>query len=161
MDQFRTTSGEADNQPGDLSNAPSAPDKPGMSPSKPSCYRILLVEDDQLNQLPTIRLLERRGHTVILAEDGRQALEILAAQDFDCILMDVQLPEMNGIEATKAIREHPSLGTKRTTPIIALTAYAMAGDKEKFLQAGMDDYLAKPVMVADLEQVLARTCQRK
>lgn len=161
MDQFQATSSETDHQSGDLSSVPPAQGKPEMSPSKQSCYRILLVEDDHLNQLPTIRLLERRGHTVILAEDGRQALEMLTAQHFDCILMDVQLPEMNGIEATKAIREHPALGTKRTIPIIALTAYAMTGDKEKFLQAGMDDYLAKPVMVADLEQVLARTCQGK
>ncbi|WP_045218470.1 response regulator [Desulfonatronum thioautotrophicum] len=126
-----------------------------------SCYRILLVEDDQLNQVPTILLLERRGHTVVLAEDGRQALEMLRREHFDCILMDVQLPEMSGIEATRAIRESLDLGEKRTIPIIALTAYAMSGDREKFLQAGMDDYLAKPVMIADLEQVLARTCQLK
>ncbi|TVQ99103.1 MAG: response regulator [Desulfovibrionales bacterium] len=126
-----------------------------------SCYRILLVEDDQLNQIPTILLLERRGHTVALAEDGRQALEMLRREHFDCILMDVQLPEMSGIEATRAIRESLDLGAKRSIPIIALTAYAMSGDREKFLQAGMNDYLAKPVMIADLEQVLARTCQLK
>lgn len=98
---------------------------------------------------------------MIVAEDGRQAVEMLAEGDFDCILMDVQMPVMNGIEATRSIRESKTLGAKSRIPIIALTAYAMSGDKEKFLLAGMDDYLPKPVMIQDLEQILERACRRK
>ena len=91
-----------------------------------------------------------------LAEDGQQALDLLAAQDFDVILMDVQMPLMNGVEATKAIRSSTGIGSKKDIPIIALTAYAMLGDREKFLEAGMDDYLAKPVKMDDLAKVLGR-----
>ncbi|HDQ40061.1 MAG TPA: PAS domain S-box protein [Desulfonatronum sp.] len=95
------------------------------------------------------------------AEDGQQALDLLAAQDFDVILMDVQMPLINGVEATKAIRESASLGDKKDIPIIALTAYAMTGDKEKFLGDGMDDYLAKPVKMEDLAKVLERVVGTK
>jgi CheY-like chemotaxis protein len=118
--------------------------------------RILLVEDDRLNQLAMSRLLEKSGHQVMIAEDGRQALEMLAARDFDCILMDIQMPVMDGVEATRAIRKAEDLGDKRTIPIIALTAYAMVGDREKFLEAGMDDYLAKPVRQKDLMAMLQK-----
>jgi two-component system sensor histidine kinase EvgS len=107
--------------------------------------RVLLVEDDPSNRLPIQTLLEKAGHEVYQAENGRQAYELLAASDIDCILMDIQMPVMDGIEATRIIRESAALGPKKDIPIIALTAYAMEGDREKFLAAGMNGYLAKPV----------------
>jgi len=114
--------------------------------------RVLLVEDDPSNRFPTQKLLEKAGHEVLLAENGRQAFELLAASDIDCILMDIQMPVMDGVEATRIIRESAALGPKRDVPIIALTAYAMDGDKEKFLAAGMNGYAAKPVKIEDLLQ---------
>ena len=122
--------------------------------------RILLAEDDSSNQLPIQRMLEMAGHSVILAENGRQALDLLQAGDFDCILMDIQMPVMNGLETTQAIRGGTVGKVKSKIPIIAMTAYAMTGDREKFLDAGMDDYLSKPVNMEDLERTLARHCRR-
>ncbi len=119
-------------------------------------FRILLAEDDPSNQLPIKLLLEKSGHEVALAEDGRQALTMLARQDFDGILMDIHMPVMDGMEATKTIRSTQNLGAKQGIPIIALTAYAMDGDRQKFLEAGLDDYLAKPVQKQDLERMLAK-----
>jgi PAS domain S-box-containing protein len=126
--------------------------------------RILLAEDEPSNALPTMKLLEKAGHTVTLAEDGQQVLDLVATQDFDVILMDVQMPVMNGVEATQEIRrledeKNSSIPESQHSriPIIALTAYAMLGDREKFLEAGMDDYLGKPVKMEDLEKVLKRT----
>jgi CheY-like chemotaxis protein len=123
--------------------------------------RILLAEDEPSSSFPTTKLLEKAGHTVTLAENGQQALDLLAAQDFDVILMDVQMPVLNGVEATKAIRESTTLGAKKDIPIIALTAYAMLGDREKFLEAGMNDYLAKPVKKEDLARVLERVVSKE
>ena len=117
--------------------------------------RVLLVEDDPSNRIPTQKLLEKVGHEVTLAENGRQAIELLATSDFDCVLMDIQMPVMDGIEATRVIRESAALGPKRNIPIIALTAYAMDGDKEKFLTAGMNGYVAKPVKIEELLQKMA------
>jgi len=116
--------------------------------------RVLLVEDDPSNRIPTQKLLEKAGHTVILAENGRQALDLLAANDIDCILMDVQMPVMSGVEATRIIRGSTALGAKRDIPIIALTAYAMAGDKEAFLAAGMNGYVAKPATLEEMTQAM-------
>ncbi|WP_161788431.1 PAS domain S-box protein [Desulfonatronum thiodismutans] len=154
------------------------------SPEAKQKLRILLAEDEPSNALPIQMLLEKAGHTVALAEDGQQVLDLLAAQDFDVILMDVQMPVMNGVEATKRIRSQESevssqksdVGGRtsgsqvsglipqpshRRTPIIALTAYAMLGDREKFLAAGMDDYLGKPVRMEDLAKVLERVVSNK
>jgi len=124
--------------------------------------RVLLVEDDLSNRLPTQKLLEKAGYTVLLAENGSQALDLLAESDIDCVLMDVQMPVMNGVEATRAIRGSSTLGAKKDVPIIALTAYAMDGDKEAFLEAGMNGYVSKPATLEDLRQamreiVLSRT----
>ncbi len=116
---------------------------------------LLLAEDNPVNRLALQRLLEGAGHSVTAAENGRRVLELLAAQDFDCILMDVQMPIMNGVEATHAIRSATHLGEKRAVPIIALTAYAMVGDRERLLSAGMNAYLAKPVDFQELKNVLA------
>jgi len=120
---------------------------------------VLLVEDDPSNRLPTQKLLEKAGHDVFLAENGQQALDLLAANDIDCILMDIQMPVMDGIEATRVIRESAALGPKKNVPIIALTAYAMDGDKEKFLAAGMNGYVAKPVKIEGLLQEMAEALE--
>ncbi len=123
-------------------------------PGRGDSLRVLLVEDDASNRLTTRKLLEKSGHTVLPAENGRQALELLAANDIDCVLMDIQMPVMNGIEATRLIRESAVLGPKKDVPIVALTAYAMDGDREKFLAAGMDGYAAKPVKIEGLLHVM-------
>ncbi|WP_052812986.1 PAS domain-containing hybrid sensor histidine kinase/response regulator [Desulfonatronum thioautotrophicum] len=122
--------------------------------------RILLAEDEPSSSFPAIKLLEKAGHAVTLAEDGRQVIALLTEQNFDVILMDIQMPVMNGVETTQAIRSSTHLGTKKDIPIIALTAYAMLGDREKFLDAGMNDYLAKPVKMEDLTRMLVRVVPR-
>ena len=121
--------------------------------------RILLVEDEPSNSYALTNLLEKTGHNVTLAENGQQALELLAAQDFDVILMDVQMPVMNGVEATKTIRQSSALGKKKDIFIIAMTAYAMTGDREIFIEAGMNDYIAKPVQVAELKKTLGQAAK--
>jgi CheY-like chemotaxis protein len=115
---------------------------------------VLLAEDNAVNQLLAKRLLERWGHQVVVAETGRQAVAAHARQKFDVILMDVQMPEMNGFEATAAIRA--AEGTSDGTPIVAMTAHAMKGDRERCLSEGMDDYIAKPVGGAALSEVIER-----
>ena len=109
--------------------------------------RILLAEDNVVNQRVALRILEKAGHSVVLARDGAEAVEKFNGQKFDLVLMDVQMPEMSGIEATARIREMES-GLR--TPIIALTAHAMSGDQQRCLDAGMDDYLAKPIHASTL-----------
>jgi two-component system sensor histidine kinase/response regulator len=94
------------------------------------------------------RLLEKRGHTVVLAENGVAALAALDAQSFDLILMDIQMPEMDGIEATTAIREREKTSGKHI-PIVAMTANAMQGDRERCLKAGMDAYVSKPLQIKE------------
>jgi two-component system, sensor histidine kinase and response regulator len=115
-----------------LENSPSAP------------LNILLAEDNAVNQQLARRLLEKAGHFVTVAKNGCEALELLGQQVFDVVLMDVQMPEMDGFEATAAIREKEAK-TGGHIPIIAMTAHAMKGDEERCLQAGMDNYVAKPV----------------
>ena len=122
--------------------------------------RILLAEDEPSNQYPVIKMLEKGGHSVSLAVNGQQAVDLLKAHDFDIILMDVQMPLMSGVDATRAIRSATDVGHKKDIPIIALTAYAMTGDREKFLAAGMSDYLAKPVSMEDLERVISKYFQK-
>jgi PAS domain S-box-containing protein len=116
--------------------------------------RILLVEDDPSNQFPLMKFLEKAGHEPTLAENGGQALETMTQGDFDLVLMDIQMPVMDGAQATRAIRESETLGGRRDIPIIALTAYAMAGDREKFLAMGMNGYVAKPVDMQELVRVI-------
>ena len=105
---------------------------------------ILLVEDEYINRTLAINVLEREGWSVSIAENGLEALNILETETFDLILMDVQMPEMNGYETTRAIRRQ-ELETARHMPIIAMTAYAVKGDREKCLAAGMDGYISKPI----------------
>jgi two-component system, sensor histidine kinase and response regulator len=116
--------------------------------------RILLAEDNPVNQKLAVRLLEREGHTVVATANGSAAVDAWARESFDLVLMDVQMPELNGYEATRAIREREGGG--RRTPIVALTAHAVKGDRELCLAAGMDDYLSKPIQLRDLRDALAR-----
>ena len=117
--------------------------------------RILLAEDNRVNQLLAVRLLERRGYEVAVAGNGEEALEALNKQAFDLVLMDVQMPEMDGLQATAAIRKGEMKSGKHI-PIVAMTAHAMAGDKENCLEAGMDDYITKPIRLKQLLDVLER-----
>jgi PAS domain S-box-containing protein len=122
----------------------------------PASRRILLAEDDEATVFSISRLLEKSGHSVTVARNGQEVLEMHEANDFDLILMDVSMPIMDGIEACQRIRGSRN-SQKRDIPIIALTAYAMAGDKEKFLAAGMNGYVAKPVNMESLLQMIAGT----
>jgi two-component system sensor histidine kinase/response regulator len=109
-------------------------------------YQILLAEDNPVNQKLAIKQLEKQGHTTSVAENGQLALEAWQAGDFDLILMDMMMPEMDGLEATRRIRETElAAGQNRRIPIIAMTANAMTGDRERCLEAGMDGYVSKPV----------------
>jgi len=121
-----------------------------------AALQILLAEDDETTVFSISRLLEKSGHSVTVAHNGQEALEMHEAHDFDLILMDVSMPVMDGIEACQRIRGSRN-SHKRDIPIIALTAYAMGGDKEKFLTAGMSGYVAKPVSMESLMQIMAET----
>jgi signal transduction histidine kinase/ActR/RegA family two-component response regulator len=118
-------------------------------------WKILLAEDNLVNQRLAARMLEKRGHTVQVVADGRQAFEILAGRRFDLVLMDMQMPELGGVEATQLIREREKK-TGGHVPIIALTASAMAGDREHCLNAGMDDYVSKPIQIKELLAAMRR-----
>ncbi len=115
--------------------------------------RILLAEDSLVNQKLAVGLLNKAGHTVVVASDGRQAVARWAAEAFDVILMDVQMPEMDGFEATAMIREQERQ-TENHIPIIAMTAHAMKGDRERCLKSGMDQYVAKPIRAKELFQAI-------
>jgi two-component system, sensor histidine kinase and response regulator len=140
--------------------------QPDDSPTLSSCagvarqaapqsrLRILLAEDHPVNQKVAVRMLEHLGHSVVVAPDGRQAMKAIDAVDFDVVLMDVQMPEMDGFEAVQIVRQREAV-TGAHLPILALTAHAMQGDRERCLQAGFDGYLPKPVRQADLQQALA------
>ena len=117
--------------------------------------RILLAEDVLINQQVAVGLLQMRGHGVVVTNNGKEAIAALQREPFDLVLMDVQMPEMDGLEAAAAIRQQES-GTGRHVPIIAMTAHAMKGDRERCLQAGMDDYVSKPVRARELFEAIAR-----
>jgi two-component system sensor histidine kinase/response regulator len=110
---------------------------------------ILLAEDNAVNQALAVRLLQKRGHKVVIAETGRAVLGAIGKQFFDLVLMDIQMPEMDGLEATRAIRKIETLSGAHL-PILAMTANAMVGDKELCMEAGMDGYLTKPLSAKDL-----------
>jgi CheY-like chemotaxis protein/HPt (histidine-containing phosphotransfer) domain-containing protein len=115
--------------------------------------RILLAEDHPVNQKLVVRLLERMGHTVVVAEDGNEAIAALDAGSFDGVFMDVQMPEMDGFEAVRIIREREKT-TGKHLPIVAVTAHAMHGDRERCLRAGFDDYLSKPIHQQEIKAVV-------
>ncbi len=127
----------------------------------PRGLRVLLVEDEEISLMAAQHMLLKAGYEVTPAHDGQQALALLAGRDFDLVVMDVQMPVLDGVQTTKIIRAARELGAKSRVPIIAMTAYAMAGDRERFLEAGMDDYTAKPVDMAELARVVARVLARR
>jgi signal transduction histidine kinase/CheY-like chemotaxis protein/HPt (histidine-containing phosphotransfer) domain-containing protein len=127
---------------------------PSDTPVPSRGVRVLLAEDNAVNRLVAIRLLEKHGHTVVAAGDGRQALAALEDEHFDVVLMDVQMPVMDGFAATAAIRDRER-GTGLRIPIVALTAHAMQGDRERCLDAGMDAYVTKPIKPAELFGAIA------
>jgi signal transduction histidine kinase/CheY-like chemotaxis protein len=120
---------------------------------RPSRLRILAAEDNRVNQRLLVRLLEKEGHAVTIVEDGEAAVVISEKQQFDIILMDVQMPNLDGLEATRCIRRR-ELTTGKHVPILALTAHAMKGDRERCLDAGMDAYVAKPVQKQELLHIM-------
>ena len=137
-----------DQQPPATADAPRGP----LAPRRP--LRILVAEDNVVNQKLARRMLERRGYRADVAANGLEVLDALRRQRYDVVLMDVQMPEMDGLEATRHIRmQWPA---EQAPWIIAMTAHAMEGDRERCLAAGMNDYIAKPVEVRQLDAALER-----
>jgi CheY-like chemotaxis protein len=125
--------------------------------SSDSKIKALLVEDNAINQKLATAVLSKLGCDVDLAENGVVGVEKAKNNDYDIIFMDCQMPEMNGFDATKAIREHEkATGKKEKVPIVAMTANAMPGDRERCIDSGMDDYISKPVKKEKLAQILAK-----
>jgi CheY-like chemotaxis protein len=114
---------------------------------------ILLVEDNEVNQLVASRILKKAGLSVSIANNGLEALEMIQAAPYDLVLMDIQMPEMDGLEATRSIRRMEAF---RSLPIVAMTAHAMSGDRELSLQSGMNDHVNKPIDVNELFKAIAR-----
>ena len=149
-----------------LAAAASTPPRPGPvavapppPPASPQARRVLLAEDNPVNQRVVVKILEKQGFSVVLAQNGREAATAADRGSFDIVLMDVQMPEMDGFEATAEIRRQEQ-GTGRHLPIIALTAHALSGDREACLAAGMDDYLSKPIRAQDLLALIAQLTAR-
>jgi CheY-like chemotaxis protein len=116
-----------------------------------------LAEDNRVNQMMVVRLLEKAGHSVSVAANGREAVHLFGKGHYDAVLMDVQMPEIDGLEATRLIRQVESeSGSNRRAPVIALTAHAMAGDEQICINAGMDGYLSKPLDPQILAEALGR-----
>jgi CheY-like chemotaxis protein len=134
------------------------PEEAEAQPHTKRSLRILVAEDEPISQLAIQVMLRRIGHAATCVSNGAEALEALATQDFDCVLMDVQMPIMDGVLATQSIRA--LAGPKSKIFIVALTAYALEGDRERFLAAGMDAYLSKPFQLPELTQVLTRAHRR-
>ena len=119
--------------------------------------KILLVEDNEMNRDMLSRRLERRGYEIAIAVDGRQGVEMAKTGAYDLVLMDMSLPEVDGWEATRQLRAAPET---KTLPIIALTAHAMAGDRERAIEAGADDYDTKPIDLARLLEKIETLLKR-
>jgi PAS domain S-box-containing protein len=142
-----------------LSERPAiAPPPPARRAAAPEGKRVLLVEDNLANQKVASMLLTKLGHRYVLEADGAAALDRLAAEDFDVVLMDCQMPTMDGFEATRRIRSGLIPGIDPTIPVIALTAYAREEDRQRCLEAGMNTYISKPIRVRELELALDATC---
>jgi two-component system, sensor histidine kinase and response regulator len=133
--------------------APRAPDRPAPSrPLRP--LRVLLAEDNAVNQKVVIGMLAKQGHEITVVDNGRDAVAAVGRETFDIVLMDVQMPEMGGVEATEAIRK-AEIGSTAHVPIVAMTAHAMKGDRERFLAAGMDAYVSKPLRIDEVLATIA------
>lgn len=128
--------------------------KPLSAPS--SRLKILVVDDEPVGRMALQVILERMDHEVDFAGDGAEALECIRAKSFDCVFMDIQMPRMNGIVATRTLRSDPTYRDSAQLHVVA-----MSGDRELFLADGMDDYVAKPVSIADIEDSLARRLARR
>jgi CheY-like chemotaxis protein len=126
--------------------------EPGSGPDR---LNVLLTEDNKVNRVLAKRILEKAGHTVFTASTGQESLDLLAKQSFDVVLMDIQMPEMDGLEATRLIRRSEN-GSGRHLPIIAMTAHALRGDSNRCIRAGMDGYLSKPFRPEELFDLLRR-----
>ncbi len=122
--------------------------------------RVLIVEDDPINQLVLQRMLSDKGHIISTANNGLEALDCYKRGKYDLILMDIQMPQMDGVEATRRIREAEKQNNLKHTPIIVLTAYALKGDRDKYLSLGMDGYVAKPIQMEELFQTIATVSGR-
>jgi PAS domain S-box-containing protein len=136
-----------------MSAAAIAPDRTAATADRTASMSILLAEDNAVNQLLMLRILQKRGHRVVVAGSGKQALDAIERERFDLVLMDVQMPELDGHEATQELRRREQISGTRL-PVVALTAHAMTGDRELCLAAGMDGYLTKPINVKELDEVL-------
>jgi CheY-like chemotaxis protein len=123
--------------------------------------RILVAEDEPVNAKLIERILRKWGHTVVLAGDGRQALDALLKNDIDLVLVDIQMPILSGTETVSILRKDPIYAHKAKVPVIALTAHALKGDEQKILDAGMNGYLTKPLDMTALQQEIDRTLERK
>jgi CheY-like chemotaxis protein len=133
---------------------PAPPSDRAPLPFDPAAVRVLVAEDNEINQRVIDLMLRRLGFIPVLVHNGREAVEALLAEPYDLVFMDIQMPEMDGVEATRRIRtECPEARQPR---IIALTAHAMKGDREKYTGAGMDDYVSKPVREVELRMALLR-----
>ena len=139
---------------GTVSLKPAVVEKTTETETSLGPWKVLLAEDNEVNQQLALRILTKRGHSVKIANNGKEALAALEQQEFDVILMDVQMPEMDGMAATAAIRAGEQI-SGRHMPIVALTAHAMKGDRERCLEGGMDAYVSKPLRPADLFQAIA------
>ena len=141
-----------------LGSRPDATEPAGLVANDPPWkekrpLRVLLAEDNVVNQRLAMRMLEKQGHTVVVASDGVMALRALEQGRFDVVLMDVQMPRMDGIEVTAAIRKREK-ATGDHMPILAMTAHAMTGDRQRFLESGMDGYISKPVHRKELFEAI-------
>jgi len=128
---------------------------PALLDAAPTRLRILLAEDEAVSRLAMRTMLTRMGHDVLAVSNGLEAAQAYEEQDFDCVFMDIQMPEMDGIAATRRIRVMQEHSSRARVPVVALTAYAMPGDRERFMEAGMDGYVGKPVQEQELVEALA------
>ncbi len=142
--------------PLEASDVPRTITIPTVPPPLPPDIRILVAEDNRVNQLVAQRMLQRLGVSNHIVSDGREAIEALKSERFDLILMDVQMPEVDGLEATRWLRKFESDNQIERTPVIAMTAHALAGDRQWCLESGMDDYASKPLSPKQLQEVLGR-----
>ncbi len=149
----------ADEAPKQESRLPDIEPRPDAAVPQGRKLRILVAEDNQVNQVLARRLLELQGHHVWVCGSGIEAIELWEREDVDLVLMDVQMPDMDGFVATAEIRSREDrAGDGSHTPIVAVTAHAFNSDHERCLAAGMDDYIGKPIRASDLTNAIARVC---